>query len=254
MSFDISSGPRSCDHLQILERYQLNPFDFRTLQYKANTQFNLRAPINGVSLVRLYFKGVLVSPSDPNYGHTIVVDPSRVQESYPFQKIVFNKPIRERTPLIEVSYITIEGACLKCGGTGQVTDWSVSPSGTLNRIHGRRKLGQACMKYMLTSRNAFNPNLTTPIRSYIGKKFGLTVSDSDIATAVTNALSAYQSIQKAQSTVQTLDPHEMIQDVQSVSAAQSPSDPTVVNLSVAVLTYGSSEAVPLNLNLQTTTG
>lgn len=252
MSFDLSSGAKHCDHLQILERYQLNFLDFRTIQYKANTQFNMRAPINGASMVRLYFKGVLVKPTDPNYGYSIVPDPLRVQTGYTFSKIVFNQPIREVGSLIEVTYLTLQGLCLKCGGTGQVVDWTVSPNGSPNHVTGVKKLGQQALKYVTTSNNPFNQNLTCPIRKYIGKKFGLNVTDQDIATAVQKVLSTYQSIQKAQSTVQVMDPTEMIQDVQSVNATQDPNDPTVIFLSLVLLAYGSTEAIPLNLALQTT--
>lgn len=258
MSFDISLGPtgsRPCDHLQVLERYQLNFLDFRTLQYKPNpsftTEFNMRAPINGAAMVRLYFKSVLVKPTDPQFGYSIVTDPQRVEADYPFQKIVFNRPIREVNPLIEVSYITLQPFCLKCGGTGRAVDWGISPAGNLIRVMKAHKLAQQSLKYVLTSRNPFNPNLTTPIRSLLGKKFGLTVTDQDIAAAVTKALSTYQSIQKAQSTVQQMDPNEMIQDIQAISAVQNPTDPTVVNVSISLLAYGSTEAIPLNLALQT---
>lgn len=253
MSFDISASVGgACDHLQILERYVVDFRDFRTLHYKTNDAFNMRAPINGVSMVRLYIKGSLVKPSDPVFGYTIVPDPLRVESSYPFQKIVFNQPVRELGSLIEVTYLTHQGFCLKCGGSGKVVDWTVSPAGSLNRVTGAKKLAQQALKYILTSRNPFNPNLTSPIRGYLFHKFGVTMTDHDIATAVTNAMSTYQSIQKAQGTVQQMDPAEMIRDVQSVSATQDPNDPTVVNLSLELLAYGSTEAIPLNLALQTT--
>lgn len=263
MSFDISlggvqgaPGAHACDHLQILERYQVNFLDFRTLQYKPTSSyrpsFNMRAPINGASMVRLWIKGQLVKPTDPNFGYSIVTDPNRIQEAgLPFQKIVFNKPVRQIGSLIEVTYLTHQAFCLKCGGTGLAVDWTVAPSGSLNKVRGRQKLAQHVLKYALSSRVPFNPNLATPIRQLIGKKFGITVTDQDIAQAVTKALQAYQAIQKAQSTVQQMDPEEMIKDLQSVTAVQDSNDPTVINLAISVVAYGSTAAIPLNVALQT---
>lgn len=263
MSYDISlggvqgePGAHACDHLQLLERYQVNFLDFRTLQYKPNTAFqpifNMRAPINGVSMVRLWLKGQIVKPTDPNYGYSIVTDLNRVQElGLPFQKIVFNNPVREVGDLVEVTYITHQPFCLKCGGSGLAVDWTIAPSGSLNKVRGRRKLAQQAIKYSTTSVNPFNPNLTTPVRQLVGKKFGVVVTDQDVATAITKALTTYQSIQKAQSTVQTLDPHEMLADIESVTAVQDSQDPTTVNISISIVAYGSTEAIPLNIALQT---
>lgn len=254
MSYDISAGSQTCDHLQILERYTLDRFDFRTLHYAGDASLNMRAPINGASYVRLYFKGTLVNPADPVYGYSIVPDPDRLQTGYSFQKITFDRPVRLTRPLIEVSYVTRQGFCLKCRGLGRVVDWSVSPSGGLNHVTGVQKLAQQATKYIITSNNPFNQNLTTLIRSQVGKKFGVTVTDQDVAASVSRVMAAYQSIQRAQSTVQTLDPTEMIQDVLGVSAAEDPTDPTVVNVGVELQPYGQAQAIPLNLALKTNTG
>ena len=263
MSYDISlggiqgqPGAHVCDDMQLLERYTINFQDFVTLQYKPSTNFtptiNMRAPINGASFVRLYLKGQLVNPNDPNFGYSIVPDPTRIQEQgLPFQKIVFNNQVRTIGDLVEVTYITPTPFCLKCGGTGLLVDWTIAPSGELNKVHRRAKLGQQCVKYVLTSRNPFNSNLTTQIRALIGQKFGVVVTSQDIATEVTKALNAYQSIQAAQSTVQQMDPQELIQSLQSVTATQSATDPTMINVSISVFAYGSTEAIPLNIALQT---
>jgi hypothetical protein len=252
MSWDLSGKNTVCDHLQILERYAISPLDFRTLQYAANTTLNMRAPINGVSLVRLYYKGSLVYPTDPIYGYSVVLDPNRIQTGYAFQKIVFNTPVRATTPLVEVSYVTRQGFCAKCGGTGVVPDWTVSPSGKLNRVRGVVKLSQQVFKYTLSSKVPFNPNLACPVRTYIGKKFGVGITDQDVSTAITQILDRYQSIQRAQSTVQTMDANEMLQNVNSVLAQQDANDPTVINIQIEITAYGTTQTIPLNLALQTT--
>jgi hypothetical protein len=251
MSYDLAAGSRNCDHLCILERYQIDAFDFRTLHYAANPSINMRAPINGAAMLRLYFKGTLVKPTDPNFGYSLMPDPARVQEEgVPFQKILFNNPVRMLTPLIEVTYFTRQPQCLKCGGTGKVVDWAVSQSGGLMKVTQQRKLAQQAIKFLTATKNPFNPNLVCPIRSYVGRKFGLNVTDQDIATAVTQAMVTYQGIQRAQKTVQTMDPTEMIQSVDSVTAKQDPSDPTKVYVSIVLSCYGSTQAIPLNISLQ----
>jgi hypothetical protein len=251
VSFDFSAANRPCDHLQILERYTVSPLDFRTLTFASNTGLNMRAPINGKDMLRLYIKGVLVNPVDPVYGYAIVTDPERIQiEDYPFFKIFFNKPVRLRTPLIEVSYFTRVGFCLKCSATGSVSDWRVGPNGSINHVTGVKKLAQQSLKYVLTSKNPFNPALVCPIRSFLGKKFGMSITDSDIAAAVNTALSTYQSIQRAQKTVQTMEPQEMIKDVVSVEAAQDPEDPTKIYVAIVLTAYGSNQTIPLNVALQ----
>lgn len=253
MSFDLSGANSGCDHLQILERYVVDVQDFRTLNYYPNQTLNMRAPINAPSMMRLYFNGTLVNPNDPNYGYSVVPDPTRTQlQSYPFSKVMFKNPIRQTTPLVEVSYFTRPGFCLKCGGTGKTPDWIVSPSGSLSEVTGVKKLAQQALKYVLTSQNPFNRNLVCPVRSYVGQKFGFTVTDQDISSATIAALATYQSIQKAQSTVQTMSPLEMLQDVVSVDAVQDTTDPTKVSLSIVISPYGTNQTIPLNVALQTT--
>jgi hypothetical protein len=263
VSFDISlggingqPGAHVCDDLSLLERYAINPLDFRTLQYKPNVQtvpsINMRAPINGKAFVRLYIRGVLVSPTDPNFGYSIVPDPTRIQEQgLPFQKIVFNNQVRTVNDLIEVTYVTPTPFCLKCNGTGLVVDWTIAPDGSLNKVRKRAKLGQQVLKYSLTSRNPFTPTLVTPIRSLVGKKFGLSVTDQDISTAITNVLNTYQSIQASQATVQQMDPQEILQSIQQITAVQSADDPTTINVTISVQAFGATEAIPLNIALKT---
>jgi hypothetical protein len=253
MSYDLSSIAQTCDHLILLERYRVSVSDFQTLQFSSPpaATVNMRAPINGVAMLKLFIKGVQVSPTDPNFGYSIVPDPSRVLADYVFSKIIFNQPVRQVGSLIEVTYFTREDFCLKCGGTGQVIDWQTSQSGGLLHTFGDKKLSQQVFKYILTSINPFNPNLTCPIRSYVGKKFGLSITDQDISSAVTTALATYQTIQAAQKTVQTLSPQEMIKNVTSVEARQDPTDPLTIYLALQVTVYGLAQPIPLNITLQT---
>jgi len=252
MSYDLSCIAQTCDHLILMERYKVSVVDFRTLQFSPGPIVNMRAPINGVSVVQVYLKGVLVPVNDPTFGYSIVPDPAYLQENYPFYKILFNQPMRELGSLIEVTYFTRAPFCLKCGGTGQVVDWEASPSGGLLHTVGEKKLSQQVFKYILTSVNPFNTTLVCPIRDYVGKKFGLTVTEQDIASAATTILTQYQSIQAAQGTVQTLDPREMIKNLVSVEARQDPTNPLIIYLALQVSVYGNSQPIPLNITVQST--
>jgi len=255
MSYDLSSIAQNCDHLILLERYRISVTDFQTLQFSSppSTTVNMRAPINGAAMLKLFIKGVPVLPTDPLFGYSVVPDPSRVLADYVFSKILFNQPVRQVGSLVEVTYFTRQDFCLKCGGTGQVVDWKTSQSGSLLHTVGEKKLSQQVFKYLLTSINPFNPALVCPIRSYVGQKFGLSITDQDISSAVTTALATYQTIQAAQSTVQTLSPQEMIKNVVSVEARQDPTDPLTVYLALQVTVYGLAQPIPLNITLQSNT-
>jgi len=248
VSFDYSRNSRPCGHESILERYVLDAFDFRTLHYVGDPSLNMRAPINGAALVQVWIEGVLCPPTHPQFGYSVVPDPSRVQEGYTFSKILFNKQVRLTQPIIEVSYITRQGFCLQCAGTGTINDWEISTSGSLVHTHGVQKLGQQSLKYILTSKNPFSPNLICNLKTYLYKK--LTSGTQNIAASVTNALQNYQGIQSAQKTVQTLTPNEVLRDIQSVSVKQDPNNPLLIYVSVVLMAYGVAEPIPLNVALQ----
>jgi hypothetical protein len=234
-----------------MERYVIDTFDFRTIHYAGDPTRNMRAPINGASLVRVYLKGVLLTPDDPRVGYDLVTDSTMIQSTgVPFLKVVFKQPLRMVRPLIEVCYVTHQEYCIKCGGRGAVNDWQVSGSGQVVEVNQVEKLAQQALKYILTSRNPFNPTLTCKVRSYVGKKFGLSVTDSDIAAEVTRALSALKTIQAAQKTVQALDPQETLKDVTGVQARQDPADPLTIYISATITGYGATGNIALNTALQ----
>jgi hypothetical protein len=233
-----------------MERYVIDTFDFRTLHWAGNPVVNVRAPINGQSLVRVFLSGVELPVDDPLHGFDILPDTTMIVSGVAFQKIVLKQAMRMTRPLIEVCYTTLQETCTKCGGSGMVNDWTVDPSGALARVRGIEKLAQQALKYILTSKNPFNPVLTSKIRSYIGKKFGLSVTDADIAAEVTRVLSAYKQIQQAQKTAQVMEPHELLKDITSVQARQDPGNPLLVYISAVITAYAHSGTIALNTALQ----
>lgn len=258
MSYDFNTRPTPCDHYQLIERYVVSATDLRTLLFQANPSQRMRAPINGQQTVKLYIGGVLVSPSHPVYGYQILPDELTVKPK--LSKIVFNNPVRVTQPgstgvptglMVEVSYITQQSYCIRCSGLGKVTDVQKSNMGSFQHINGVALLAQRCLKFMLTSVCPFYPQFTSQIKSYIGQKFGLGITAGDITNQTTTALQNLKNIQAAQQTVQPLDPSEILKDIVSVTAIQSPQDPTVVNVNAQVTNYGSTQAQPLNFSIRT---
>jgi hypothetical protein len=251
LSWDYNSSSGVCDHSIVLERYVIDQFDFRTLHYAQNPALNMRAPINGQSLVEVWLRGVLVPPIQ----YSIILDTAFSSVGSPaVYKIVFNQPQRMTLPLVEVSYITVQETCLKCSGTGVLNDWKINPSGTLEKVRGRTKLAQQALKYILCSRNPFNKSLVCPIQSYVGKKFGLTVTDQDVSAAITTALTTYQSIQTTQKTVQYLTPEETLKEITGISARQDQDDPLRIYVALTITAFGQATPLALNLSIQGTNG
>ena len=200
----------------------------------ADTAYRMRAPLNGTSLIRVSLGGTLVPKNSATYGYNIAPDPATLSLDEPFFKIYFNKEVRLAQPLIEVTYRTYIDYCLKCNGTGRINDLKILNSGSLLHIWGQEKLIQRARKWILTSTWGFYPQLVCHIKDYIGKKFGITITDSDISQEITSALNNMQTIQQSQATVQHLDPSEILVSINSVSAQQDPTNPTLVRVSCSV--------------------
>jgi hypothetical protein len=256
LSYDLNTALAPCDHSQSRERYIVDQNDFRTLHLASNTTINMRAPVNSSNALQLFISGELVDPDDPIYGYTLLLDPNRIESGnqFVFKKILFNKQIRLIVPLIEVDYFTFQPFCIKCNGNGQLNDYAVASNGSLLHIWGTNKLVQECLRFILTSTCPFYPQYTCPIKSYIGQKFGVSITDADIANAITTSLGYIQQIQSAQRTLvgQNMDPFEMLKDITNVVAVLDSVNPTQVDVSLAVSSYGTNTTQPLGFQLSTT--
>ncbi len=252
MSYDFDIQQTACDHAQIRERYVIDSNDFRTLHYASNQSINMRAPVTNKSSLELYIGGTLISPNNPNFGYTLLPDPNRLESTDIFYKIMFNKQVRLIVPLIEVSYFTNVNFCIKCNGIGQLNDLKIAASGAFLHVFGTNKLVQKSLKFILTSVCPFYPQFTCPIKSYIGQKFGVTVTDTDIANGIMTALQQMKNVQAAQATVQSLDPMERLKDITNVVAVIDSTDPTKVNVSCQVSSYGTNTTQPIGFTLTTT--
>lgn len=251
MSYDLDVMAAPCDHAQTLERYVVNPLDFRTLNLAANPSMNMRAPVQ-LGTMQVYVGGQLVSPTHPVFGYSLVKDPDRLESEDTFFKIVFNKQVRVLITLVEVSYFTRMPFCLKCNGFGVLNDLKRAANGGFLHIFQTSKMVQKVLKFVLASTCPFYPQYTNPIKTYIGKKFGVTVTDSDIANAIATSLQSIKTIQNAQRTVQNLDPLEQVKDVTNILAVTDPTDPTAVRVTAQVSSFGTSTSQPIGFSLTTT--
>lgn len=249
MSYDLDSRLTACDHQQSFERYVVDSSDFRTLHLAGNVSLNMRAPINGAALVKVYIRGQLVPPNHPVYGYSITPDTNRVMTSDLFYKIQFNRPVRAYVPLIEISYITIKNFCLKCGTVGQLNNLRPASNGSVLHVVGTDKLVLKVLKFILTSTCSFYPNFTSRLKTFIGRKFGVTITDADISNEIVNALQNVKAVQAAQRTVQNLDPLEILKDVNNLQTVQI--DPNSVAVSGVLTSYGSPTGTPVSFSLTT---
>ena len=244
----------ACDHHQWFERYVVDQNDFRTLHYASLPSINQRAPINGPQSVQMWIGGEQVFSTDPVYGWQVVIDQARIEQvgntNDIFYKIVFNKPVRILLPLIEVSYITRQDFCMKCSTTGFLNDLKLGVGADpFAQVTQTTKLAQKALKWILTSRCPFYPTFTCTIKSFVGRKLGIQITDTDLQTSVVNALTNMQKVQQAQSTVQNLDPQEILKDIINVSAVIDQQDPTIVRVSATVSNY-SGQSAPLGFTLR----
>lgn len=252
LTLDTSGNPiGACNHSISFERYVVDTDDFRTLHYLGNPAIDMRAPINGFSTVQMWISEEEVQQNDPTYGWQITKDANRVDTltGDTFYKILFNKPVRIVLPLIEVSYTTLQSYCLKCSGLGSLNDLKPSVSGTFQEITQTSKLVQKSLKWILSSTCAFYPTFVCVIKSYIGRKLGIQITETDIQTSVLNALTQMQQVQNAQGTVQSLDPAEILKDIVNISVSIDPNDPTSVQVSPTVSSFLGTVA-PLGFTLR----
>jgi hypothetical protein len=249
MSYDFNIRLAPCNHQQSFERYVIDWQDFMTFHLASNVALNMRAPINGASQVQVYIGGQLVQADDPTYGYTVTPDINRVTTSDQFYKIMFRKPVRWYVPLIEVSYTTIKNFCLKCGTAGQLNDIKPASNGSVIHIVGTDKMVQRVLKMVLTSQCQFYPQFTCPIKTYVGKKWGVTITDADVSNQILTALQNLKSIQSAQRTVQSLDPQEMLKDIQNLQT--NTIDPNSIAVSADITSYGTPNATPVSFSLTT---
>jgi hypothetical protein len=252
MSFDLDTRRKPCTHTILMERYTVDTTDFRTLRFAADPTQGLHAPINGARSVRVFVGGTAVQPDDPVYGYDIVRNPEYLATGVDavFSNIRFRQPVRfTASLLIEVCYVTVQGFCPVCGGSGTANEMGIGVNGQPARLTGVEKMVRQGEKYVLSSSNPFDPSLTCNLVTFAGRK-DAGIGEEEIASEVIRVLDLYQQVQAAQRTVQAMNPAEVLQSVPSVAVRVDPDDPTVLYVTVQMQGYGDTQPVALNTALK----
>lgn len=232
MSYDYLMLPRACDHKITAERLAIGD-DFQTLFSVDIPTQRMTSPINGLATLRLKFNGEEVPANHPEFAWSVLNDELATPPDKR-SKIVFNNPIYLRDVVIEASYTTTAAYCWKCGGTSMVPDVSIGQSGAFSQVIKRKKLVQKALKFLLTSKCAFYPNLTCQLREYVGRKFGYTLTAEDVSMEVMTSLDNMRAVQGLQAKYQRLEAEEILQSVDGVDTIQDQNDPTVIRVAVDV--------------------
>ena len=232
MSYDFLIMPRACDHWIQAERLAISP-DFKTLYSATIPTQRMTSPVNGESRLVLRFNGVNIPRNHPEYGWGVEFDEYSVAPDFR-SKIVFKKQVRLNNIIIEASFVTIAAYCHKCGGSGLVPDFQVGQNGSYKRATKRTKLVQKALKFLLTSKCAFYPGLTSQLREFIGRKYGKTLTSEDISFECIQALDNMKRVQALQTKYQYMDPEEVLRSVDGVKTVRDTNDPTVLRTSISV--------------------
>lgn len=248
MSYDIDTRVKACDHYQQRERLQIAE-DFRTLQNVSQSDYGLRAKVTATNSVKFFVSGVEIPRNHEVYAWELVSESVVGDETRHW--IRFKRPIRLTNLTYEAAYFTSQPFCLKCNGYGKVSDATISASGSFVHVVDHDKLSQRVLKFLLTSTCAFYPQFTSRLKEFIGRKFGLSLTEEDISYECVNSLENMRNVQVAQRSVQSLSPQEILRSVDSVVSKRDPDDPTMVRARIKLSSYGPSQMSPLQLVIRT---
>jgi len=250
MSYDFDTRVKPCDHYQRLERQVISTDDFRTLSNADRLDIGLRARTTSLATIKLFVSGVEIPRNHPNYAWEVIEDPMVLGEIR--QRIRFKNQMRLTNLVYDVAYFTSQPYCLKCNGYGKVSDTKINSVGSYLHIVDHDKLSQRILKFLLTSECSFYPRFTSRLKEFIGRKFGLSLTEEDISYECVTALENMRNIQIAQKNVQSLTPQEILRSVDSVVSIRDASDPTIVKTQIKVSSYGPAQVNALTLAIRTT--
>lgn len=251
MSYDFDTLGAACDHYMVRERMFVHPEDGRTLHSLTEPTMRLRGPMNARSLTRLRVDGQIIPKDHPVYGWMLEDDELSIPPEKK-TKVVFLRPVRRQSHLIEVEYQSASPYCSKCGGNGIINDMQITPLNSLRRVVLRKKLAQRGLKFLLTSKCSFYPNLTCRLRDFVGAKFGLSLTEEDIAMEAGDALDKLREVQRYQAKVQKLSPEESLRAIDGVEVTRDAEDPTRVYVALNVSGYrGTSTELAFGMRVRT---
>jgi hypothetical protein len=198
------------------------------------------------------YRGKLLAP-----GWTLVSDPTTLADR-PTRLIVFDEPLRSASDFVEVSYVTLQQECRRCGGTGYEHDWRYDSRGEVITVQDDDLLVQELQKdiYTILGSNPFHFWYGSGLINSIGKK--LTAGgfvQNVIVSDIHQAFNRWQSTKRQQeeNVGQFVSDKEFPFRLLSVDFQQSTQDPTVIFVSVTVQNR-SSEPVQLTRGLRLSSG
>jgi len=249
MSYDFDVRPSPCDHYQRRERVIISSSDYRTLVNYINPNVYMNGILSAASSVKVRMGGQYIPSNHPTYGWSVQPDTSSMFEKR--FKIVFNNQNRMTGLIMELEYFCTQASCLKCNGYGNTTDFTESNLGVYIHVTEHNKLIQRANKFLLSSKCDFYPGFTSQLKTFIGRKFGVSLTEDDISQEIVNSLENLRNIQLAQATVQTLSPQETLRNVESVTSVVDSTDPTLVTSQATISSYGPTRPNPLTFVLRT---
>ena len=250
MSYDFDTRQSPCDHYQRRERVIVSVDDFRTLVNATDSYVFMRGILSSVNTVKVRMSGSYIDANHPIYGWKVVPDTNSYYEQQR-SKIVFNNQVFMTNLVIEIEYFCTPASCLKCNGYSKTNDFVPNSQGTYMHVTEHNKLILRTNKFLLTSRCDFYPKFTSQLKNFIGRKFGISLTEDDISQEIVNALENLRNIQLSQKTVQTLSPQEILRNVESVTSIKDANDPTIVTSKVSISSYGQNRVAPLTFILRT---
>jgi hypothetical protein len=164
-------------------------------------------------------------------GWSLVADPTTLADR-PTRLIVFDEPLKDFNPHVEISYNTVRQDCRRCLGLGVENDWRYSKTGEVGQVRDEALLIQEFQKLIYTVRgsNRFHLWYGTQIIEAIGRK--LTIGglvQNMIVSDIYSAFSHWQTIKQVQEEkVQVLSDEEFPFRLLSVTLQQSATDPTII--------------------------
>jgi hypothetical protein len=184
----------------------------------------------GISSNREY-RGSFVAP-----GWTIISDQGQLEDR-PTKLIVFDTPLKDYRPHVEITYNTVLQDCRRCGGLGYENDWRYGSNGEVGQVRQEALLLQQVQKLVFTVRgsNSFFSKYGTRITQVIGQKNragGLL--QNMIVEDINRAFQAWQKMKEIQGADGSLSDEEYPYKLQSVLASEDPVDPTIAYIEVTV--------------------
>lgn len=171
-------------------------------------------------------------------GWKLVGDPN----SFVDEKIVvFDDPIQNRFPTIQLTYTTDAGNCRRCFGSRFEFDYTVK-DGTYEVVRGADLMFQEFDKFLFTKVGSHWkwPWVGTNISDRIGGKAATATGHTQafITMDVTQAFKSYQDIKKQQDNLlfQQVTDEEFPVSLDGLTIEYSPIDPTVAVVQAAVTT------------------